>query len=281
MVTLKLPFIVRQTAKGREYFYFRRGKQYIRVPSPDHPTFQAKYQRLLRGTEIAPREPQVPGSFGALTESYIGSSAFKTLAEKSRYEYRRHLDAMKAKWGDLPVNRLSRKGVMAYRESLSDTPRTAYAAMQVLRRLLNFAINLGLITVNPALRPGRNKSVQFKPWSADELNTFRAKCAAKFPDMVLALELGLTGQRRGDVLKMTENNYNGRRIAVVQGKTGEPVWIPVHPTLKTALDGRTTRHVMLLTSPRGRPSSRRTSRTGSRKPSITPGSRGCRFTACG
>lgn len=253
MVTLKLPFIVIQKSKGREYAYFRRDGEYTRVPLPTDPRFEAKYEALKkRSGAFIPGDPQIPGSFGALVESFLSSAAYKGLTPKVRYEYRRHLDAMKKGWGDLPVNRLTRKGVMAYKAGLSDTPRTAYAAMQVLRRLLNFAIDQGLITVNPALRPGRNKSKQFEPWSTEALQTFREKNADKYPDMVLALDLGLTGQRRGDVIAMTERDYNGRRISVAQNKTGERVWVPVHASLKAALDARGKRHVMLLTSPQGK-----------------------------
>jgi integrase len=45
-----------------------------------------------------------------------------------------------------------------------------------------------------------------------------------------------TGQRRADVAAMAEGAYNGQGIAVVQEKTGAPLWIPVHPALKAALD---------------------------------------------
>jgi integrase len=232
MVMLKIPFIVKQVSKGREYFYFRRGKTYVRVPAPTDPTFQAKYQKLVRQNDVIPRAPQIPGSFGALVESFL---------------------ACTAKWGDLPVSRLTRKGVMAYRDTFENKPRAAYAAMQVLRRLLNYAIDQGLITVNPALRPGRNKSKQFKAWTAEDLKAFRDANATKYPDMVLAMEIGaFTGQRRGDVIGMTEKDYNGRRIAVCQNKTGERVWVPVHSVLKAALDARKTRHMVLLTSKQGK-----------------------------
>jgi integrase len=253
MVMLKIPFIVKQVSKGREYFYFRRGKTYVRVPAPTDPTFQAKYQKLVRQNDVIPRAPQIPGSFGALVESFLACTAYKALTKKVQYEYRRQLDVMKAKWGDLPVSRLTRKGVMAYRDTFENKPRAAYAAMQVLRRLLNYAIDQGLITVNPALRPGRNKSKQFKAWTAEDLKAFRDANATKYPDMVLAMEIGaFTGQRRGDVIGMTEKDYNGRRIAVCQNKTGERVWVPVHSVLKAALDARKTRHMVLLTSKQGK-----------------------------
>lgn len=254
MVMLKLPFIVIQKVKGREYCYFRRDGLYTKMPHPTDPAFQAKYDRLRKSAGTLPTEPQIPGSFGALVESYLASGAYKKLTKKVQYEYRRILDAMKKQWGDLPVNRLTRKGVMAYKDKFSDRPRSAYQAMQVLRRLLNFAIDQGLITVNPALRPGRNKSKQFKAWTPEDLNAFREANAAKYPDMVLAMEIGAyTGQRRGDVIGMTEKDYNGRRIAVRQNKTDEQVWIPVHTALKTALDARKTRHMMLLVSAQGKP----------------------------
>lgn len=255
-VELRMAYLVRQVAKGREYFYFRQkvGKKsrYYPLPAPTNPKFQAEYDRCMKRLVGEPSAPTSPGSFGDLVEKYLASSAFKGLTKRSQYEYRRHLDFMRAKWADLPVKRLTRIAVKAYQESWSKTPRQADAAMQVLRRLLNFAVDFGMIALNPALRPGRlAKSEGFKAWSDEALQAFRDKNVGN-PTMLLALAIGLhTGQRRGDVVKMTSHDYDGRQIAVIQSKTGEKVWIPVHRDLKPILDAR-EKGFMLLMSERKR-----------------------------
>jgi integrase len=253
MVTVKLRYVVEHHVKGRIYFYFRRGKLYQRLPDyyKEPERFHRKYAALLGRVDTSAKEPTVPGSFGSLCERYLASSNFKSKAELVQKGYRYHLDAMRVEWSDLPVNRLTRKGVMAYKDRLHDKPRKAHAAMQVLRLLLNYAIDIGLLTVNPALRPGKPKSKQYAPWSDQAITTFRETNEGN-TTMLLALDLALyTGQRRGDIVKMTSADYDGTQIKVTQGKTGEPVWIPVHRDLKARLDAR-EKHFMLLTTPRGK-----------------------------
>lgn len=237
MVTLKLPFVVNVRSKGRDYLYFRKGKTYKRLPDIGHKDFQAKYERLCK-KEAPITEVALPGSFGDLCNEYLASSAYKNLAASTRKEFRRHIDRLKKGWGDLPPKKITRAAVLAYRESLSNTPRKADYAIQVLRRILNWGIDRGALSVNPATRPGRFKTLRSnQPWSDTDIAQFRASNTTD-QMMLLALTLGLaTGQRRGDLIKMTRADYNGSEIAVLQNKTGEKVWVPVHPSLKAELDG--------------------------------------------
>jgi integrase len=248
MVMLKLPFIVRQVSKGREYFYFRRGGTYRKVPNPTHPTFGATYKKLLAMWAGNEPEAEIPGSFGELVRDYRASPDFLNLKPKTRYEYGRHLDQMKDLWRELPIKRLTRAAVKAYQASFGDKRRTADVAIQVLRKLLSFALDLGRIAVNPALRPGRlAKSVPHKPWTDAHVKQFQ-EANADDEEMLTVLDLGrFTGQRRGDLCKMTQHDYDGRAVAAVQEKTGEKVWIPAHRDLKARLDSRGKRFMLLMT----------------------------------
>jgi len=60
-----------------------------------------------------------------------------------------------------------------------------------------------------------------------------------------------TGQRRADVAAMGVGAYDGQGIAVVQEKTGAPLWIPAHPILKEALDATERGGPWLLCTPYG------------------------------
>ena len=59
-----------------------------------------------------------------------------------------------------------------------------------------------------------------------------------------------TGQRGGDIARMTLAHRSDGVIRVVQQKTGAEVWIPEHCTLKAEL-GTTGPHMSLLVSARG------------------------------
>lgn len=250
MGTLKLPYVVTVRAKGKDYLYFRKGKTYKRLPPLEHKDFHARYEQLCK--KDAPRTaPSLPGSFGDLCDNYITSSAYRNLAKSTQKEFRRHVDMLKGDWTDLPPKSITRAAVLEYRESLSKHPRKADYSIQVLRRILNWGIDRGMLKVNPAARPGRFKTARGnQPWSDADIAAYRT-ANAKNDMMLLTLTLGLaTGQRRGDLIKMTRADYNGSEIAVLQNKTGEKVWVPVHPTLKGDLDG--IKRFMLLQSERGK-----------------------------
>lgn len=247
-----LKYVVTQRSKGRKYFYFRHGKFYARLPSPDSPEFAAAYAKYLdRVKNDQPSAPCPPGSFGELVETYLASADYLRLAKSSRTEYRRYLDRMKSMWGRLPARRLTRAAVLEYRDSLQAKPRAASYALQVLRRLLSFGVDRGLLNANPALKPGLSASKSHhKPWSDDNIEAFR-NANAEQPMILFVLLLGLcTGQRLGDLIKMTRHDYNGREIAVTQNKTGAKIWVPVHASLKTELDQ--VNRFMLLESERGK-----------------------------
>jgi integrase len=252
MATLKLAFLVIQKSKGKEYAYYRRGGQYIGLPHPTDPKFKAAYDKLALQWEAPESEPELPGTFGELVRDYRASSDFLNLKPKTRYEYGRHLDRMKAKWRDLPIRRFSREAVKKYQASFGDKRRTADVAIQVLRKLLSYAVDLGRILINPALRPGKlAKSVPHKPWSDEVVKKFQ-EANADDPQMLMVLDLGrFTGQRRQDLVRMTDHDYDGQAVAVVQEKTGEKVWVPAHRDLKARLDAR-QKKFMLIRTKRGK-----------------------------
>jgi integrase len=70
----------------------------------------------------------------------------------------------------------------------------------------------------------------------------------------LPLLLGLwTGQRQGDLLRLTWSAYNGQEIRLRQSKTGVRVLIPVGAPLKAMLDATPRRSPIILVNSEGRP----------------------------
>ena len=68
--------------------------------------------------------------------------------------------------------------------------------------------------------------------------------------MLLAL---WTGQRQGDLLKLTWSAYDGKWIRLTQGNTLERVSIPVGSPLKSALDGARRASPIILVNKHGLP----------------------------
>src|SRR5690606_22292359 len=75
-------------------------------------------------------------------------------------------------------------------------------------------------------------------WSDEQIAAFKAKAPAR---MVLALELARwTGQRQGDLLKLTWSAYDGTHITLRQSKTGARVRVKVAQEVKLLLDAEKT-----------------------------------------
>jgi integrase len=68
--------------------------------------------------------------------------------------------------------------------------------------------------------------------------------------LILALH---TGQRQGDLLKLTWNNYDGAQISLRQSKGDRKVEVPCTETLRTTLNAMDWKSVVILTTKTGRP----------------------------
>jgi integrase len=125
----------------------------------------------------------------------------------------------------------------------------------VLALILAWAKDRGRITVNPCEKGGRlyhGTRVDFV-WSIEDEAAFLQHGPAH---LHLPLLLALwTGQRQGDLLRLTWSAYDGSHIRLRQSKTGVPVKIPVGAPLKVALDeaAKTKRSPTILLNSEGRP----------------------------
>jgi integrase len=122
-----------------------------------------------------------------------------------------------------------------------------------LARVLSWAKDRGLITDNPCERGGRlyRATRAEKIWSADEEATFY-HAAPKHLHLAVLMALW-TGQRQGDLLRLTWAAYDGETIRLKQSKTGARVVVPVGAPLKAALDAVIRRSPVILVTAEGKP----------------------------
>jgi integrase len=141
-----------------------------------------------------------------------------------------------------------------WRERLAvSSRRQADYAWVVLARLLSWALDRGLIATNPCARGGRlyRGSRADRIWTEADEAAFLERAP---PHLHLPLLLALwTGQRQGDLLRLTWAAYDGRHIRLRQSKTGARVVIPVGAPLKAALDATAKRSTLVLVNSEGRP----------------------------
>jgi integrase len=246
-------------SKGREYFYFqqyrgRRG-QGPRVKLAGDPFVEEgtpstgwwdNYRRLS-GTNAGVK---AAGTFAALIEEYKQSPEWRELSPRTTEEWERYLARVEEKWGRLRVGSVEPRHVLALRDKFAATPASANNLLRALSSMMSWAVPRGWIRFNPCLSVKKLKGgAPYAPWSWEAICLFRD--AARV-DLWHASALALySGQRQGDVLKMRWSDIRRGLIAVLQGKTGKKLWIPMHAELKRILAEVPRVGEFILTSGRG------------------------------
>jgi integrase len=127
-------------------------------------------------------------------------------SSSTRREWSRFADRIVDDLGDLPIRALAAKGAVAllteWRDGYSAKPRTADYGVQVLRRILQIAVNRELLSRNPAANIESIYKVDRSDVivSADELRSICSNatpCASKAIRLAAAL-----GIRRGDLISL-------------------------------------------------------------------------------
>lgn len=235
----------RRRADGSVSVYYYAWKGGPRLEGrPGTPEFIASYNAAA-ALKPNPRR-QAPDTLESLLDAYESSPSFTSLADRSRTDYRKHLRAIAVEFGDFPQaalsDRATRGTFLAWRDELAvRSRRNADYRFAVFARVLSWAADRGLISSNPLERHGRlyHTTRVDAIWTDDDEAAFLQKAP---PHLHLALTLALwTGQRQGDLLKLTWSAYDGAFLRLKQGKTGVRVMIPVGQPLKLALDAARSR----------------------------------------
>lgn len=241
--------------KGVLYFQ-RRGWPTIRIATkPGTADFALEYASLLNGARFTPAP--VARTFSGLVKDYIRSPRYRKLSPRSARDYDKVLVWVRDKIGHLPVDQIQRKDVIRGRDANAETVRFANYIVQVVRILLEHAIDIGWRSDNPAKGVGllRSEGNERLPWPEDMIQAYRSVATGS---ALLIFELCLgTGQRIGDVLKMRWSDIDGDGIKVSQGKTGANLWVPFTPRLRAELAATPKVGVTICAYGRGRPLSYR------------------------
>ena len=224
------------------YWYAWRGGPRLRG-EPGTPDFIASYNEAVGRRTLAPH-----GRLQVLIDGYQQSGEFRTLRERTKADYIKQIKFIEQEFGDFPQKALEARetrGVfMDWRDKLAlKSLRQADYAWTVLARILSWAKNRGKITANPCERGGRlynGTRVDFV-WALDDEEAF-LKHAPMHLHLPLLLALW-TGQREGDLLRLTWSAYDGTHIRLKQSKSVRRgarrvvhVSVPVGAPLKAALD---------------------------------------------
>lgn len=214
---------------------------------PGSPEFMASYHEAIK-SRATPKQ----GTLWTILTKYQQSQEFLGLAERTRLDYVKQIKTIEKRFKTLPLSTLAdrrtRGVLMEWRDKLAlKSLRQADYAWTVLARVLSWALNRGLVTDNPCAKGGRlyDTSRAENIWTDLDEEAFIQKAPHH---LHLAILLALwTGQRQGDLLRLTWFAYDGTHIRLKQSKGGRRVVIPVGAPLKAALDA-TQRHDCILTT---------------------------------
>jgi integrase len=257
---VELRGIAKVTAKGRTYYYAWRGGPRLRG-EPGSPEFHASYNEAVESRRI----PE-PSRFKSLVVLYRASSEYKKLADRTRKNWSPWLDRIADYFGELRIAQFDRPEkirpvIRRWRNQWTDKPRTADYGMQVLSRVLSYAVDpLGKIAGNPCegikrLYSGDRSEII---WTEADLKQLKAGGTGKpCPQEIKnAVDLAAhTGLRLSDLLRLSWSHVGEDAITLFTGKSRgrREAIIPLYDELRDVLAHIPKRSTTILTNQRGRP----------------------------
>ncbi|MFD1341444.1 site-specific integrase [Litorisediminicola beolgyonensis] len=229
-----------------------RGQSVMMKEEPGSDEFWTHYKLLLTGRQPIPSKR----TFEALILSYYESDSFKSRKPRTQADYRKYIGHIRKIWGDKDPAKVERRHVYELHRANADRWRAANYLVQVLVVLMNHAHLIGYLKSeqhNPAkgVPLFKQESDGWQPWP----DSVREEFEALAPDrarLVYELCLG-TGQRIGDVIKMTWGHFKDGEYDFTQGKGDKKLWIPLTDRLKAYLATVEKKGVRLVTDAQGRP----------------------------
>jgi len=256
--------IMKRLADGsrRTYFYAWKGGPPLRG-EPGTPEFVASYNEAA-----ATKTPASSKMLQSLLDYFQTTTEFTHgISARTRSDYVKQIKLIEQKFGDFPIAALSdrrTRGIfMEWRDELAvKSPRQADYAWTVLARVLSVALKRGKIDANPCTGGERlyQSARVDKIWMLGDEEAF-LKSAPAHLHLPLLLALW-TGQREGDLLRLSWSAYDGKVIRLRPRKTitrkrprGKAVTIPIGAPLQAVLDAaaKTKQSPIILLSSEGTP----------------------------
>ena len=254
-VDVKGLHIVRK--KDRLYVYAWRGGPRVKFEGElGSPEFHKAYNETLA-------EHRLPSKklFRSVIVRYRASAQFEKLAKSTKTNWRPWLDKIDERFGDMPTKAFdkpdkARPAIRQWRGQWEATPRTADYGLQVLSRVMSYAVDpLGELGANPCEGIKQLYSANRADiiWTDDDIARFKAVASN---EAGWAIDLAAhTGLRLGDLVKLAWSHVGKDAIIMRTGKSSgrREAIVPLYDDLRALLARIPKQATIILTSSRKRP----------------------------
>lgn len=221
---------------GDRYVYRRVKGALIRLP--DLPENDERFLAAYAAAGKAQPKPKslfAKGTIGALVEEFKRSPQMKTRAESTQIVWNRRLEHIRSEYGVGKVADLRTDHIQKALKKL--TPGAARSERTIWRALLEFAVEEGWRTDNPAMLI-RNRKYKAEPhiaWSSEDIEAFRKHWPAKSPQRQAFEVIFWTGARCSDAINLGWQGVTDGVLIYTQKKTEAPAYVPITATVDEAL----------------------------------------------
>lgn len=253
MIDLKGLHLVK--AKGRTYIYAWRGGPRVKG-TPGTPQFQAAYVEAVETHRVPDKK-----AFKSVVVRYRASPDYQKLAPSTQKNWGPWLDRIADYFGKLQTRQFDRSDkirpiIRKWRAKYAETPRTADYGMQVLSRVLAFAVDqLGELGTNPCegIKQIYTNDRSAIIWAEDDIARVKEHCSA---EVAFAVDLAAhTGLRSGDLVKVCWSHIQHNAIIIRTGKSRgkKEAIVPLYDDLRALLARIPKRSTQILTNSFGKP----------------------------
>lgn len=259
----KLPPYVNVHRVGkRVYYYFRRAKgPRTPLPAPGDPTFLAAYQSALAASGPTEKRAVGIGSLEWLIARYRETSSYCGLSPATRRQRDNIFKGVIANAGHHSYRNITRKVIVAGRESRAATPSQARNFLDAMRGLFRWALDADLVPADPTVgvkNPPRPKTGGFTAWTEEDVAAYEARWPKGTKERVWLHVLLYTGLRRGDAVMLGRQHVRDGIATIRTEKTGTEVSIPILPALAETLTSGPTGDLHFIVGQSGKPLTKET-----------------------
>lgn len=262
MVEVRFQYLIADIDKnGNVRRYVRRpGCKKVRLRERfGTPEFVQEYLRAMEGSKGKEKGNRAgkaaENSLQWLVNRYYTSTTFKELGDETQKVRRRILDNLCDKHGAIGFVDIRAANIRVAMDSVRDRPEAANGYLKALRGLFKFAVEREYLTADPSagIKKIRHKTDGHHTWTIEEVRQYEARHPVGTKARLALALLLLTGQRRGDVVRMGRQHVEDGFLRVVQGKTREALQLPVLPALAEVIAKSPTGDLTYLVTQWGKP----------------------------